>query len=79
MISQELLEMLRCPMDPSHTRLEAAGDGLVCQRCRLKFPVREGIPCMLVDEAELPPGAASLADLPCQKPPAPAAPPPGQA
>jgi uncharacterized protein YbaR (Trm112 family) len=67
MISQELLEMLRCPMDPSHTRLEAADDGLLCQRCRLKFPVREGIPCMLVDEAEMPPGVAGLADLPCQK------------
>jgi len=67
MISQELLEMLRCPLDPSHTRLEAAGDALVCQRCRLKFPVREGIPCMLIEEAELPPGCASINALPCQQ------------
>jgi uncharacterized protein YbaR (Trm112 family) len=67
MISQDLLEFLRCPNDPSHTRVEVAADGLLCQRCRLKFPVREGIPCMLVEEAELPPGVASLADLPCQK------------
>jgi uncharacterized protein YbaR (Trm112 family) len=67
MISQELLDILRCPYDPGHARLEAAPDGLVCQRCRLKFPVKEGIPCMLVDEAELPPGCDSLSALPCQR------------
>ena len=32
------------------------------------FPVKEGgIPCMLVEEAILPPGCASLKDLPCQQ------------
>ena len=68
MISKELLDILRCPLDPAHTaRLEEAADGLICQRCRLKFPVREGIPCMLVEEAELPPGCDSLASLPCQQ------------
>jgi uncharacterized protein YbaR (Trm112 family) len=67
MISQELLDMLRCPMDPSHTRLELADDHLNCQRCRLKFPIKEGIPRMVVEEAELPPGCASLDQLPCQR------------
>ncbi len=72
MISKELLDILRCPLDPSHTsRLEEEGDGLVCQRCRLKFPVKEGIPCMLVEEAELPPGVSSLQALPCQQSPVP--------
>ena len=63
MISQELLDLLRCPLDPSHTRLEAGNNGLVCQRCRLVYPVREGIPSMLVEEAVLPAGCASIADL----------------
>jgi uncharacterized protein YbaR (Trm112 family) len=68
MISPELLEMLRCPLDPSHTRVEAGEGGLACQRCRLTFPVRDGgIPCMLVEEAILPDGCASLKDLPCQR------------
>jgi uncharacterized protein YbaR (Trm112 family) len=67
MISQDLLDLLRCPLDPNQTRLESGADGLVCQRCRLTFPVREGIPSMLVEEAILPPGCGSLADLPCQK------------
>jgi uncharacterized protein len=67
MISQELLDLLRCPLDPSHTRLDAAADGLLCQRCRLKFPIKEGIPCMLVEDAILPDGCASVQALPCQK------------
>jgi uncharacterized protein YbaR (Trm112 family) len=67
MISQDLLDMLRCPLDPSHVRLEIAGESLICTRCRLRFPVRHGIPSMLVEEAELPPSCASLDDLPCQR------------
>jgi uncharacterized protein YbaR (Trm112 family) len=67
MISQDLLEMLRCPLDPAHVRLEAVGDKLICTRCKLGFPVRHGIPSMLVEEAELPSGCASLEDLPCQR------------
>jgi uncharacterized protein YbaR (Trm112 family) len=68
MISQQLLDLLRCPNDPT-ARLEEAAHGLVCQRCRLKFPVREGIPCMLPEEAELPPGCTRLDDLPCKQRP----------
>jgi uncharacterized protein len=66
MISPELLDILRCPMDPSHTRLSQEGEALVCQRCRLKFAIRDGFPNMVVEEAELPPGCESLSQLPCQ-------------
>ncbi len=70
MISQELLDILRCPLDPSRAaRLEEEGDALVCQRCRLRYPIKEGLPCMLVEEAQLPPGTASLQALPCQQSP----------
>jgi uncharacterized protein YbaR (Trm112 family) len=67
MISEELLNILRCPYDPGHTRLEPADGALVCTRCRLRFPIKEGIPCLLVEEAELPPGCDSLQALPCQQ------------
>jgi hypothetical protein len=67
MISQDLLDVLRCPLDPSHTRLEVAGEALVCTRCKLRFPIRHEIPCMLVEEAQLPEGCASLDALPCQR------------
>lgn len=67
MLSPEFLELLRCPMDPGTTRLEEVENALVCQRCRLKFAIKEGIPSLLVEEAELPPGCHSLQDLPCQQ------------
>jgi len=67
MISQDLLALLRCPMEPSHTTLADENGRLVCQRCRLAFPIRDGLPVLLVEEAELPPGCSSLEQLPCQR------------
>jgi uncharacterized protein YbaR (Trm112 family) len=67
MISPDLLEILRCPMDPSNTRLSLEGDHLVCQRCALRFPIKDGFPVLIAEEAELPPGCASLEQLPCQR------------
>jgi uncharacterized protein YbaR (Trm112 family) len=67
MIRPDLLANLRCPLDPSHIRLEEGADGLVCQRCRLTYSIREGFPCLLPEEAKLPDGCTSLDDLPCQK------------
>jgi uncharacterized protein YbaR (Trm112 family) len=69
MVNPQLLDLLRCPLDPAGTRLEDTPDGLACQRCRLVFPVREGIPCMLPEEAALPAGCKSLDELPCKKHP----------
>lgn len=62
-----LLEKLRCPMDPGNTRLDLEKDRLVCQRCRLGFKIKDGFPVLIVEEAELPPGCASLKELPCQR------------
>ena len=67
MISPDLLEILRCPMDPSHTRLTLDGDRLICQRCALKFKIKDGFPVLVVEEAELPAGCDSLDVLPCQR------------
>jgi uncharacterized protein YbaR (Trm112 family) len=62
-----LLQILRCPLDPSRTRLALEGDGFVCERCRLRFLIKDGLPDLVAEEAELPPGCDSLAQLPCQK------------
>jgi uncharacterized protein YbaR (Trm112 family) len=67
MISPELLEILRCPLDPSRTRLNLEGDQLICERCRLQFPIKDGFPVLVVEEAELPPGCDSISQLPCQR------------
>jgi uncharacterized protein YbaR (Trm112 family) len=60
-IDPELLEMLRCPL--TRSRLRQEGDWLVAEVGGLAYPVREGLPVMLVEEAKLPSGTASLADL----------------
>ena len=76
MISPEFLERLRCPMDPAReARLTQEEGRLVCQRCGLRFPVKDGLANMVVEEAELPPGCAGLDQLPCRR----EAPPPGRA
>ncbi len=63
MLNEELLALLVCPMGKAPLRRE--GDMLVCTRCGPRFAIRNDIPNMLIDEAELPAGCASLADLPC--------------
>ena len=49
-ISIELLEILVCPK--SHGRLEQRGAWLYCEKSGLRYPIRDGIPIMLIDEAE---------------------------
>lgn len=46
---KELLEILACPKCKGPL-LESDGD-LVCRACALKYPVRDGIPVLLLDEA----------------------------
>jgi uncharacterized protein YbaR (Trm112 family) len=50
-IDAELLEILACPRCKGPVRPVDAGAGLVCDRCRLLYPVEDGIPVMLIDEA----------------------------
>jgi len=51
MLLPELLEILACPQCKDPVTLDAAGEFLRCERCRLKFPIREDIPIMLIEEA----------------------------
>lgn len=50
-ISQELLEILACPKCKGDIRLNEKGDGLICEACRLMYPIQDDIPVMLIDEA----------------------------
>ena len=50
-LSQDLLAILACPSCKGDVRL-LDESGLVCDACRLKYPITDGIPVMLVDEAE---------------------------
>lgn len=51
-ISKELLEILACPKCKDVVRLNPTKDGLICDRCRLLYEIREDIPIMLIDEAK---------------------------
>lgn len=51
-ISKELLEILACPQCKGNVRLNQTKDGLICDRCRLLYEIREEIPIMLIDEAK---------------------------
>ena len=57
MISERLLEILACPRCKEDIALEGE-QWLVCQNaaCGLRYPVRDDIPIMLIDEAEDPLG-----------------------
>ncbi len=51
-LSQELLEILACPKCKGQVHLKEDGAAIVCESCRLIYPVRDDIPVMLIDEAE---------------------------
>ncbi len=49
MIDQKLLEILVCPK--THSSLVLLGDELISKEAKLAFPIRDGIPIMLINEA----------------------------
>jgi uncharacterized protein YbaR (Trm112 family) len=51
-LSQELLDILACPKCKGEVKLNQSQDGLVCEACRLVYPIRDDIPIMLIDQAQ---------------------------
>ena len=50
-IDPRLLEILVCPLTKAVLEYDAARQELVSRAARLAFPIRDGIPLMLVEEA----------------------------
>jgi len=50
-ISNDLLEILACPKCKGDVYVNEAGDGLICDSCKLLYHIKEDIPIMLIDEA----------------------------
>lgn len=48
----KLLEILVCPVCKGPLLRRTAPETLVCRPCRLAYPVRDGIPVMLADDAQ---------------------------
>ena len=50
-VDPKLLEILVCPLTKGPLRYDAKAQELISDQARLAYPIRDGIPVMLVDEA----------------------------
>ncbi len=50
MIDKELLDILACP--DCRGDVELKNDRIVCKKCGKKYPIKNGIPIMIIEEAE---------------------------
>jgi uncharacterized protein YbaR (Trm112 family) len=56
-LDEEFLSLLACPVCKTSIRRE--GDQLICETCGRRYPIRDGIPVMLVEEAEMAPSGGA--------------------
>lgn len=54
LLDQKLLDILCCSACDDRPKVELINDKLVCAKCRRAYPIKNGIPVMLVEEAEVP-------------------------
>jgi uncharacterized protein YbaR (Trm112 family) len=59
MIDKELLDILACPVCKTEIKQTADDTGLKCLQCHRVYPVKEGIPVMIPDEATIEPDRAT--------------------
>lgn len=50
MIDKELIDVLACPVCQGDVELKVKK--IVCRKCGKKYPIKGGIPVMLIDEAK---------------------------
>ena len=50
-MDSELLAILACPKCKNDVKLNSGGDGIECSECKVVYPIKDGIPVMLVEEA----------------------------
>jgi len=50
-VDKELIDILACPKCKGDLELTEKEDGFICSRCKLKYPIKDDIPVMLIDEA----------------------------
>jgi uncharacterized protein len=52
-ISPDFIAIMRCPACRARIELKPDGSALKCVECRRLYPIRDGIPVLLVDEATI--------------------------
>ncbi|MCZ4281132.1 Trm112 family protein [Kiloniella laminariae] len=50
-VDRKLLEILVCPVTKGPLEYDSANNELISRQAKLAYPIREGIPIMLADEA----------------------------
>jgi uncharacterized protein YbaR (Trm112 family) len=50
-VDPKLLEILVCPLTKSTLEYDAAAQELISRKAKLAYPIRDGIPIMLPEEA----------------------------
>lgn len=58
-MNPEILSLLACPKCPERPALRLEGDRLVCTVCSYAYPIVDGIPQLLIEDAIAPEGAKS--------------------
>jgi uncharacterized protein YbaR (Trm112 family) len=53
-VDKELLDILACPNCRGDVEYRQEEEVIVCLKCGYRYPVRDDIPVMLIDEAEKP-------------------------
>lgn len=51
MFNKDLLDILACPLCKESVEINQNETFLTCIKCKRKYPIQEGIPVMLIDEA----------------------------
>ncbi len=49
---EKLLKIMACPLCKTDLRYDNKNQKLICVKCKRKYPIRDGIPVMLIEEAE---------------------------
>lgn len=51
-VKKELLDILACPKCKQEVEYDEENDRLICEECKLAYPIEDEIPIMLIDKAE---------------------------
>ena len=54
LIDPQLMDLLACPACDNRPPVRQDGDTIVCDQCRRVYPIRDGIPEMLIESATIP-------------------------
>lgn len=52
MLNEELLEILACPKCKGSLEYDKENERLLCHECKLRYPIKNDIPIMLIEDAE---------------------------